>query len=149
MLDTLGLDLPLEGEGRPLPPAAGDAPPEIYGQLRLDGYSGEMILQPPWKLISPNTPRKGVRPMKGGLFNLDDDPAELSDLRVDEPERTLALQERLASRHAEKGKSSRPGPSSEMNSNEKELPRDVHDALEALGYLDSDESNPSSPSTDP
>lgn len=128
VLDVIGLPPPPSGEGRPLLGDTEPTPREIYALLDLDGYSGEMIVRPPWKLISPNTK------MTGGLFDLDRDPRELRDLRGDEPELVIDLLGRLEERFAESRRSGEAEPASEREP--ADLPSDVRDALQALGYLE-------------
>ena len=142
LLRSTGLDVPERLEAMALPvdePAVGRT---FYAHLELDGFSGEVLLEFPWKLISPDTPREGVHRFGGGLFEVERDPLEVTDRSATEPERTASMRERLR-RRAERNSPTATAYQQEAERPvEGELPDAEREALEALGYLKAKEQEP-------
>ena len=134
VLDAVGLPGAPGLAGRILPPDSSALELPVYARLRVDGYRTEMLIDGSWKLIESHAqPEKEKREL-GGLFDLGADPSESVDRSHAERERMESLRAHLASMgpsevlaHDEAVRSPEP---------QRELPTDVREALEILGYLE-------------
>jgi arylsulfatase A-like enzyme len=133
LLAAAGLDVPQQVTGVRLPPAEADARRAIFASLELDGHAGRAVLDLPWKLIVRSAqPEQEPRKLRGGLFDLMDDPFETKDLREARPEVADRLEAMLREREAHAARVPKP----EKQLAQRELPDDVRAALEVLGYLE-------------
>lgn len=134
LLHAAGLPIPDGLAGAVLPPMGDPKKRMIYGRLDLDGRMGEMLIDPPWKLVS-FAGTGGGDEVATRLFDLEEDPGERSDLRGDRPERVAAMEALLRLRAARSR-----GPESEQDAPQRgplpDMPTDVRAGLEALGYLE-------------
>ena len=145
LLALAGLAPPERVAGHVISPEGNDAPAAIYASLRLDGLQGQMLLDSQWKLIHHSPIRARETGIRGGLFNLADDPHERNDLRDDHPELARSMGEELdriaagVKQRAAESRARRKRASREETHEEAELPADLRRSLEALGYLEPEE----------
>lgn len=136
LLDAAGLSVSEGSQGQTLPPAQSSSPPPVYASLQLDDYSAEMVLAYPWKWISSHSQPKREKRELGGLFNLESDPFEATDRRSDYPDVAAELRDQIERRERAAGA----GAASLGDLvDERELPPDVREGLEVLGYLEPEE----------
>lgn len=135
LLAAAGLSPPDDLPGIVLPQAAAGARP-IYARLALDGYSSEMVVAPPWKWIASHAQPTLDRRELGGLFQLEDDPFEATDLQAKRPDLVAQLRGALSDRGPGGKRERGPGDA------DRELPTEVREALEVLGYLEPQDARP-------
>jgi arylsulfatase A-like enzyme len=127
LAECLGVATPAGVQGRSLLGAlAGGAGPRDAAFLDTPKGHQRGIVRDGWKLIE--VPASGKR----RLHHLDADPREQTDLAAREPARADALAAELAAHQRENEAGRIAGESLEV-------PEDVHEALEALGYLREEE----------
>jgi len=127
LAECLGFPLPAGVQGRSFRAVlAGGA--SARDAVYFDTPRGTQIgmLRDGWKLVE--APPSGRR----RLYRLDRDPGERTDLAQQEPERVAAMAAELA-RHREENEAAR------VAGERVDVPDEVHEALEALGYVREDE----------
>jgi arylsulfatase A-like enzyme len=142
LLRSAGLEVPQGLEATALPLEEASAGRSIYARIELDGFSGEALMEFPWKLISPDTPRAGVHRFGGGLFEIEDDPGEFADRSDMEPDRVASMRERLRRRAVTNSPKAAAYRKNAERPAKTELPAAERAALEALGYLGAEEQEP-------
>jgi arylsulfatase A-like enzyme len=131
LLECLGAPVPPGVQGRSFLAdlaEAGTGRDAVY--FVAGGYRQNAVLQDGWKLIE--WPERGVR----RLYHLPSDPGEHEDLAARHPERVAALMT-LLDAHRRESAAVAPTPPPRH-----ELPDEVHDELDALGYVREGEATP-------
>jgi choline-sulfatase len=136
LLGLAGLPIPQGLDGRDLLALGERVAEPIHAVLDVDGFEGEMLLAPPWKLI---VDRGGDRPLRAGLFDIEADPLERENRAVTESTRKRSLEAVMQTRAARNqlraeslaGRVALPSSEGDVA-----MPEDVRAGLEALGYLD-------------
>lgn len=133
---TEDADIEIIGAAAVLPVRERPAPRPAFAHLDLGGRFGEMIYDPPWKYIRPLPGRSGERALDEALFDLEHDPLEAGNVLVRSSDVALRLAASLDGRaalvRAQAGTAAREGALGEM-------PEDVRQALEHLGYIEPSE----------
>lgn len=128
LLGYLGIEAP-PNDGRNLLAARrrGDDPPDVYTHLDVDGHRAASVMRGHYKLVLPQSPSQGTKPM---LFDLDADPGELENLASERPD----IVERMLGLLTERNLADEVESAEEIEDDQ--LDEDVRRRLRALGYVD-------------
>jgi arylsulfatase A-like enzyme len=122
LAECVGIAVPVAAQGQSLLPAlAGEAPESRTVFLDYRRTEAWGVLRDDWKL-AVSEKRKSKR-----LYHLASDPGELRDMALEWPEVVGELESELASHRATNAQHRSEGV-------DREVPDEVHEALEALGY---------------
>lgn len=137
LLDLVGLPTPKGLDGQTLVREFA-ARPSAYARLQLGKREGESLVEYPWKLITGRSILRNTKetdPIHTALYNLETDPDEKVDLSGEYPERVEALLQKLADRAKRNQKRRDEIGERSTDGVPAEIPDDVRDALDALGYI--------------
>ena len=128
LLAYLGIEVP-PTDGRDLLARRrrGDARPDVYTHLDVDGHRAASVIRGRYKLVLPQSASQGAAPM---LFDLEADPGELEDLASERPD----IVERMLDLLADRNLTGEIAAAEEIE--EDQIDEDVRRRLRALGYLD-------------
>jgi len=141
LLDLLGIEIPSAMQGRSLLPWLEGAAPEALDRPLLAHAMNrrvESLQRGRWKLVRRNPDDPALGAPSYGLFDLERDPGEVTDLWQAQPVIGIALRQELereiARQAAATGRRPEPAP--------REIPPEMVEALKALGYGGDDAPGP-------